>query len=749
LEALVDAAAGILAADSLEGTLGRIAHHLRSLLHYDDLTVYEIDEEHETLRPVFAVGDWVDEVLSDAIPLGTGITGWAVEHRRTRNVPNSQREPLCNVVAGTPELPEAFVCVPLLAEERVVGTLNVYRTGEDVAFSDAEVQLVERFATVAALGYDSARQRETLREQVKRDGLTGLLNHRACQERLRDALAAALPEGQPVGIVVIDLDHFKRINDAHGHAAGDRVLAAVAERLRSVVRASDAVGRLGGEEFVLILPGVDAEGAEDCAERARAALGELTVGGRPLEASAGVAAAPLDGTDPTVLLENGDAALYLAKHSGRGRTCRFGRDTVRPETVQRAEIAALLEQGTTASRSVFQPIVELATGHAGGYEALARFGQQPARGPDEWFAQAHRVGLGAELEALAIRAALTTPGRPDGAYLALNVSPRALLAPPVREALPHDLTEIVIELTEHELFGAEGELEAELAALRARGARVALDDAGAGYAGLQQLIRVAPDILKLDRTLVHGAHADPNRQALLEALIGFAATTGAAVCAEGVEDLADLHALVDLDVTYAQGYGLARPAAGWPVPAASVTAAAAAEIRAGLRVASAPRGTAGAFARGLAELSSALCSVTTLGDLRTANRRGAELLGADDLALLRVDEAGDELLLITDHDYYASGTTWALSDYPATQWVIEHCTPGQLVAGDLAGDPAELAALAETGMSTLLLVPVMFGGRVLAVLELYRVVPMAFTTREVDRARVMAQQFAAALDRLI
>jgi diguanylate cyclase (GGDEF)-like protein len=748
LEALVDAAAGILAADSLEGTLGRIAHHLRSLFRYDDLTVYEIDEEQGQLRPVFAVGDWIDEILSDPIPLGTGITGWAVANRRTRNVPNSVLEPLCNNVAGTPEVAEAFVCVPLLAEEHVVGTLNVYRTGEDVAFSDEEVQLVERFATVAALAYDSARQRETLREQVKRDGLTGLLNHRACQEWLRDALQAQLPQGRPVGVVVIDLDHFKLINDAYGHAEGDRVLAGVAERLRSVVRGSDAVGRLGGEEFVLILPGVDAEGAEDCAERARAALAELTVRGQPLRSSAGVAAAPLDGTEATALLENGDAALYLAKHSGRNRTCRFGRDTVRPETVQRDEIAALLEQGPSAVRSVFQPIVELATGRAGGYEALARFDAEPRRGPDEWFAQAHRVGLGAELEALALRAALAAPGRPDGAYLALNVSPRALLSQAVRSSLPQDLTGIVIELTEHELFGAEGELEAELAALRARGARVALDDAGAGYAGLQQLIRVAPDILKLDRTLVHGAHADPNRQALLEALIGFAATTGAAVCAEGVEDLADLHALVDLDVTYAQGYGLARPAEGWPVPAPEVTAAAAAEIRAGLRMASTPRGTAGAFARGLAELSDALASATALGDLRTANHRASELLGADDLALLYVDEAADQIVLVTDHDDFSSGDTWALADFPATRHVIDHGTPGQLVLGDAAGDPAELAELERSGMTTLLLVPVMLGGRTLAVLELYRAVPMPFTARDIDRARVMAQQFAAALDRL-
>ena len=116
----------------------------------------------------------------------------------------------------------------------------------------------------------------------------------------------------------------------------------------------------------------------------------------------------------------------------------------------------MLEQGIDAVSIVFQPVVELATGRAGGYEALARFEQEPRRGPDEWFAQAHRVGLGEELEALALRAALAVPGRPEGTFLALNVSPRALLSAPVQAALPADLTGIVIELTEHEVFGAEG-----------------------------------------------------------------------------------------------------------------------------------------------------------------------------------------------------------------------------------------------------------------------------------------------------
>ena len=230
LEALVDAAAGILAADSLQGTLSRIAHHLAALVPYDDLSVYEMKPGETVLRPVFALGTWVDEIMADEIPIQEGVTGWAVRNRRTRNVPHTLLEPLCSVVPGTDDAAEAFVAVPLIAHDRVVGSLNVYRTGAQVPFTDAEVELVERFATMAALAYDSARQRGLLREEVRTDGLTGLLNHRGSQERLRAALDAA--DGRPVGVVVIDLDHFKRINDTFGHAEGDRALALAAAALR-------------------------------------------------------------------------------------------------------------------------------------------------------------------------------------------------------------------------------------------------------------------------------------------------------------------------------------------------------------------------------------------------------------------------------------------------------------------------------------------------------------------------------------
>ena len=742
LEALLDAAAGILAADSLQETLGRIAHHLHALLDYDDLTVYEVDDAGTRLRPVFAVGTWVAEVMADPLAVGEGITGWAVRNRRTRNVPNTRLDPLASRVAGTDDEDESFVCVPLMAHDRVVGALNVYRNGAQRPFGDAEVAVVERFATMAALAYDSARQRDTLREQAATDWLTGVLNHRGCQERLRRDVEAAAATRRPLSVVVIDLDHFKRINDSHGHAEGDKALAAAAAKLRGVVRDTDAAGRLGGEEFVLVLPGVDGEAAAEAAERARAALAAVVVHGRPLESSAGVASYPDDATDAAELLERADAALYAAKHAGRGQTRRYRRTLAsRPSRAdERREIEAVLADGAAALQPVFQPVLELATGRVCGYEALTRIDREPARTPDQWLAQAHRCGLGAGLEAAALAAAFAVPDRPPATWLAVNLSPNALLTTVVADVLPDDLTGIVVELTEHELFSSGDALEGRLAELRARGARVALDDAGAGYAGLQQLIRVAPDILKLDRSLVHGAHADRSRYALLAALSSFAGSTGAAVCGEGIEDLADLRTLADLDATYAQGFALGRPGPAWPGLSAPTVAA---EVCLGVRLS--PGSSEATWARSLAELTDDLVKVEDLSALRDAGRRTAPLLGADDVALMRVLDGALET--VSAHPDSAAGDRWQLADYPATQRLLEAGVPGQVVVGDPESDPREVAEMARLGYGTMLMLPMTLGGTA-ALVEVYRRHAQAFTAAEVDRARVVALQLGAVLARL-
>ncbi|TKJ23412.1 EAL domain-containing protein [Blastococcus sp. CCUG 61487] len=210
---------------------------------------------------------------------------------------------------------------------------------------------------------------------------------------------------------------------------------------------------------------------------------------------------------------------------------------------------------------VFQPIVDLATGTVAGYEALARF--PGAAGPDVWFAAAAEAGVAAELEALAIHKALAVvPDLPADTFLTVNVSPHLLGTAPVQAALAvrADLHRVVVELTEHTPVDDLDALRAQIALLRGRGALIALDDAGSGYSGLQQMAALRPQLVKLDRALVADADADPVRMALAEMVGEFAGRIDAWLLAEGVETAAELAAFAQLGVPLAQGWLLGRPA---------------------------------------------------------------------------------------------------------------------------------------------------------------------------------------------
>jgi diguanylate cyclase (GGDEF)-like protein len=560
-------------------------------------------------------------------------------------------------------------------------------------------------------------------------------------ERLGLELRRARGIAAPLAVVALDLDHFKSLNDTFGHAEGDAVLQAIAAALSEQVSGRQMVGRVGGEEFVLVLPETSAAEAFAIAERCRAAIAELSVHGTIVSCSAGVAAFPEDDVTGTRLLELADGALYWAKSSGRAQTRRFDpREVILLSSAeQRAQVQAVID-ADDALTPVFQPIVELATGRVAGYEALTRFTRaQPSRTPDLWFAQARRCGLGAALEAKALAIALAVPGRPAGTFLSLNVGPAALLSPEVQAVLPPDLSDIVIELTEDEVFSTGISLDAQLSALRDRGARIAVDDAGAGYAGLQQVVRVAPEILKIDRSLITGIDVDASKMALLEALARFASTTGAAVCGEGIEKLSELRMLARADTTYAQGYALARPGPPWPEVDAEMARHAAADVSMGLRVADA----SGPLSLG--EVAGTVGRVRTIADLNASARLIERLLHADEVAVSRV-LAGERCLeTLTDHDGVASGQRYSYDDYPTTEHVIVDQVVGQLVEGDPSSDAAELRLLAELGFAALLMVPIVAGGSTVGLIEVSRRAGRPWTSAEIDQARMLAQCLTPAI----
>ena len=316
-----------------------------------------------------------------------------------------------------------------------------------------------------------------LRHRAFHDPLTQLPNRALFYDRIEHALHRAARENHLVAVCAIDLDDFKRVNDSLGHAAGDELLIQVAQRLRGCLRTGDTAARLGGDEFGLLLEGVGERSEPvQVAERMLAAMRQpFEVAGEELDVLPSIGVALAEPGDEVVedLLRHADVAMYTAKRNGKGRfeiydpamaeaeEARVGADGedddeererltwFRRAEEQRAEILKLLENDDHIN-VLFQPLLDLRTARIAGFESLARFTAPTHRPPNVWFSQAHRVGLGPRLEAAALRKALSTPGRPAAAYLAVNVSPSTLDSPEVREALPDDLSHVTIEITENE-----------------------------------------------------------------------------------------------------------------------------------------------------------------------------------------------------------------------------------------------------------------------------------------------------------
>ena len=409
------------------------------------------------------------------------------------------------------------------------------------------------------LGAAHRRELERLRTAALRDGLTGLPNHRCFHEDLREAIADS--HGQH--LLLVDVDGLKDTNDGHGHKAGDELLVKLGTALDQVGAAHDASAyRLGGDEFVLLVD------AADDSDRVAAEIHAACGRGAAPQPSATVAVASWeDGLTAEELIRRADVALATAKVDrapSRHYSVHLESGPTQAD-IERAQLLAILDT-PGAITPVFQPIFDLRSQEVVGYEALSRFPAEVGYSPQEWFDLARKHGLAVELEAAAVHAALAVPGRPDGVSLALNLSPEALLSGRETLNLPEDLSAITVEVTENALVTEGPELELALQDLRARGARIAVDDAGVGYAGFAQLVRVRPDVVKLDRSLVENVNVQPTKAAVIKAFVGFAQDTGALICAEGIETAGELRVVRLLGSATGQGFLLGRPDTDW-VPA--------------------------------------------------------------------------------------------------------------------------------------------------------------------------------------
>ena len=322
---LADVFHAVLSEETHVSVLDRIADTLADIIPYDAFTIYQADEARRLLIPVMARDSWADEVMSDRPRFGEGITGWAIEHGEAQLVNDAHLDPRVKQVPGTPENePESLISIPLVARGTVKGALNVYRLGVGAAFSEEDFELAKRFGDAAALALDNAQARAVLELQAQTDSLTGLYNHRYFHERLRAELNRASRTHDSIAVLMLDIDDFKRVNDVHGHGAGDQVLLALADLLQETVRTSDVVCRLGGEEFGVVMASCDAGDALGLARRIVDTLAatDLEPAGR-LGVSIGIAQGPEHAMNPRELVACAEVAMMTAKARGKSQAVLF------------------------------------------------------------------------------------------------------------------------------------------------------------------------------------------------------------------------------------------------------------------------------------------------------------------------------------------------------------------------------------------------------------------------------------------
>ncbi len=405
-----------------------------------------------------------------------------------------------------------------------------------------------------------------------KDQLTGLGNHRAFQDELDGQVEHATRYKVPVSLVLIDLDEFKQVNDNGGHAIGDQTLAAFGKLVTHVLRKVDRPFRVGGDEFALLLPHTDADGAYIVARRLLVAALQPTVRDpkiKPLSFSAGVSTLPDLAANRSALYAQADAALYAAKRAGRTEVVVY----------DPAEAVAASSPGASAAiadviarkllRPVFQPIVDLNTGETLGYEGLIRpVAPAPYSDPASLFAAAEASGHTVQLDLACVEAIVAAGSRiPKEMFLSVNVTPRTVEAPEfnvasmlnilARHGFPPE--RLVIELTEHQPIGDIEQVRHKLEACRRSGMRLAADDLGAGNAGLRLLSDLRFDVVKVDLGLVQRSSPGEPSSAVVESIVAFASRTGALVIGEGVEHEEQVQQLTGLGVTAAQGYLFSRP----------------------------------------------------------------------------------------------------------------------------------------------------------------------------------------------
>jgi diguanylate cyclase (GGDEF)-like protein len=411
----------------------------------------------------------------------------------------------------------------------------------------------------------------TLERLTLVEPLTELLNRRGMQQALSREMQHLARGVASAAVLVIDLDDFKQINDRLGHAAGDVVLKEVGRRLRGCVRAVDYVGRIGGDEFMLLLPDTDPPEVARVAERVRLSIATATIqhSTGTVTLTASIATMRLTDDMPAVdqLLARADMLLTRAKSEGKNRVVfqasEFD-DTDRRLRAQ-SDMCTRLSRGQHIV-TVKQPIFDLRDDSPIGYEFLSRYSDGAVELPENFFRVCSEKNILTLVDHACLRAGVNAAMQlPPYARFHLNIFPTTLLAVPVEHLLdlfpkPLPRETFCLELSEQQIIGDPSYLLPAVQALRAAGMLIAIDDVGFGSSCLESLVLLQPDIVKIDKRCVIGIEGDAARIEQLRRYVGVAQTLGCTTVAEGIETAGELETVRSLGIEYGQGYFWGKPA---------------------------------------------------------------------------------------------------------------------------------------------------------------------------------------------
>lgn len=605
---------------SLQKVFDLVAARARNLIDAETVTIPILTPDQSTYTYRAAVGEHADELRNVTLPLEIGVCGWVFRHRRPwwRGMLNQLDEHERNrweKEAGT------LILVPLVGKRQFLGGIAGINKKGGGEFDQRDLDLLTLFASQVSIAIENAmifeeladaKQRaEAFREKLEEtnqrllhtneelqhlalhDPLTRLPNRTLVTDRLQQGLLAAKRNEQPLALIMIDLDHFKEINDTLGHTIGDMLLISVGKRFQQVLREQDTLGRLGGDEFAVVLPQADRNDAIVVAQKLQAALQKpVTIEHNrfSIGASMGIVLYPEHGSDPSGLLKGADVAMYVAKRN-RDEYAFYNveHDKYNPDRLEllRDLRIAIHKQHIGLA---FQPKLDMKSGTVTAIEALARWehadkGRIP---PSDFIPTLEQTGLIKPFTLYILEQAVThcKSWQEQGfdISVAVNLSMHNLrdikLAPHILEILRRydfPASRLTLEITESAIMNDPEYSLDTLTELDSMGIELSVDDFGTGYSSLSYLKRLPVRQLKIDRSFVTDMVQDQDNAMIVHSTVDLAHNLGLRTVAEGVESADVLDALQKMGCDIAQGYFISRPLppeellkflneGRWPVP---------------------------------------------------------------------------------------------------------------------------------------------------------------------------------------